>query len=223
MVVYAEFEIPAEGFSIGRAFGELPDVRIELDRIVPSVDAVVPFIWVQGPGPDEVMPATLDHEAVETIEHLGTEEGAWSLYRVVWNRSVRDTIVEISDAEIAVLSGEATADTWWFEFRATSREPIAALHDHLEAIDVPSTLVRLTEATPGPRDSPLTRSQFEALRLAFDRGYFDEPRGTTLEAMAAELDISRQAFAGRLRRALHTLVSNTVLTSEADAGSADVA
>jgi len=221
MVVYAEFEIPAEEFSIGRAFGEFPGVRVELDRIVPSTDAVVPFLWVQGAGPDEVMPATLDHGAVDHIEHLGTEEGSWSLYRVVWNRSVRDTIVEISDADIALLSGEATADKWWFEFRAASREPIAALRDHLDSIDVSSTLLRLTEAAPGPRDGQLTRSQFEALRLAFDRGYFDEPRGATLEVMADELDISRQAFAGRLRRGLRTLVSNTVFRSDADAGPVD--
>jgi predicted ester cyclase len=45
MVVYAEFEIPADGFRIGRAFRQLPDVEVELERVVPTGDSVIPFIW----------------------------------------------------------------------------------------------------------------------------------------------------------------------------------
>ncbi len=41
MVVYAEYEIPADAFRIGRAFGQLPDVEVELERIVPTGPDIV--------------------------------------------------------------------------------------------------------------------------------------------------------------------------------------
>ncbi|WP_435344896.1 helix-turn-helix domain-containing protein [Haloarchaeobius sp. HRN-SO-5] len=213
MVVYAEFEIPARGFRIGRAFSTLPDVRVEVDRIVPMANSVMPFIWVQGADPDEVIPATQAEGAVEHIEVLDTQEGAGSLYRVVWNRRFRDVVVEIADADIAALSVEGTAERWWFEFRAASREPLAELHEHLEDMGVPTTLVRIHDVDSRPRTERLTSSQLEAVQLAYDRGYFNEPRDVKLETLAEAVGISRQAFAGRLRRGLRTLVSTTVLES----------
>ena len=213
MVVYAELEVPSNATRIGRAFGTFPDVRVELDRIVPTVHAVVPFMWVNGADPNEVMQAVRREGAVQHITRLGTEEGEWSLYRVVWNRRITDFIVEISDANIALLSGEGTADSWWFEFRAARREPIADLKTHLEENGISTSLARIHEVSPGPPSSRLTDSQLEAIRIAYDRGYFDEPRGVTLETLAAEVGISRQAFGGRLRRGLRSLVSTTVVES----------
>lgn len=36
---------------------------------------------------------------------------------------------------------------------------------------------------------------------AFERGYFEVPRGTTVADLAAEAGVSQQAFSGRLQRA----------------------
>lgn len=63
---------------------------------------------------------------------------------------------------------------------------------------------------PAPAGDGLTDRQREALRIAYERGYFDVPRGTTLEAVAAELDVSASALSERLRRAQTRLVETTV-------------
>jgi len=95
MVVYAETAVPASSFSIGRAFAELPGVAVEMDRIVPTVDAVVPFVWVRGASPEDVVRVTRAHGAVEEIRRLHEEDGR-TLYRVVWNRAFRDAVVHIA-------------------------------------------------------------------------------------------------------------------------------
>ncbi|MFC5972299.1 helix-turn-helix domain-containing protein [Halomarina salina] len=215
MVLYAKFRIPADGFRIGRAFGQLPDVRVELDRIVPTTSSVIPFVWVQGADRSDVVRATRRDGAVEHIESINSEEGGWVLYRVVWNRSFRDTVVAIAESDVTLLSGEGTADDWWFEFRAANREPLSELHDYLRANGVEPTVVRVTEVDVDRKGNwdHLTESQVEALRLAHERGYFHEPRDVDLEALATEVGISRQAFSGRLRRGISSLVSETLVES----------
>lgn len=212
MVVYAEVTIPAEGFVIGRAFSALPDVHVEMERIVPTVDAVVPFIWVRGADPEDVVRVTRAYEAVERITLLDDYESAGALFRVVWRRAFRDVVVDLAEADVVILSGTGTAREWHFELRARSRDPLSAFRRRLRDEGVPVTLERVTDTEPGrpTEEYGLTDAQREAIRLAFERGYFKEPHETTLEALADEVGISRQSFGGRLRRGLQNLVANTL-------------
>ncbi|KTG08230.1 helix-turn-helix domain-containing protein [Haloferax profundi] len=211
MVVYAELTIPADGFRIGRAFSSLPDVRVELDRVVPTIDAVVPFIWVRGASPADVVRVTREQGAVREISVLSTHDER-TLYRVVWNREFNDTMVSISDSELALLSGSGTAEQWHFEFRGGSKTPLSAFITELREDGIPIRVVRLAEDRPkgDGREDRLTEPQYEAVQLAYERGYFDDPRGSSLDTLAAEVGVSRQAFSGRLRRAFATLTEDVV-------------
>lgn len=65
---------------------------------------------------------------------------------------------------------------------------------------------------PGPH--VLTEPQREALVLACERGYFEEPRRTSLEELAAELDLSASAVGARLRRGMKSLIGMALITEE---------
>lgn len=64
----------------------------------------------------------------------------------------------------------------------------------------------------GERHGPqgLTPPQREVLQVCLEQGYFAIPRQITLEEIADELDVSVQAVSTRLRRALETLLENTL-------------
>jgi len=47
---------------------------------------------------------------------------------------------------------------------------------------------------------PFTTAQEEAMRAAYEMGYFDVPRAADASEVAAELDVSKSAFLERLRR-----------------------
>jgi predicted DNA binding protein len=57
----------------------------------------------------------------------------------------------------------------------------------------------------------LTDTQREALVLAYERGYFDSPRESSLEAVAEELGITQQSLSSRLRRGHRRLIENTLI------------
>lgn len=215
MVVYAEFKIPADAMRIGRAFSSLPGVRVELDRIVPLGETVVPFLWVRGAAPEDVIRVTRADGALERISVLN-REGDWSLFRVEWNRKFRDAMVHIAEADMALLSGVGTPDEWWFELRASNRGPLSVFRDYLRSSGVPMTVVGITEVNHERERRPrgLTDPQLEAVRLAYTLGYFGEPRGVTLETLAREVGISRQAFSGRLKRGIENILADTLPESE---------
>lgn len=148
--MYAEVEIPADGFVIGRAFSTLPDVHVELERIVPTDTSVVPFIWVRGADPDDVVRATRSHEAVEEIALLDEYEAEGALFRVVWRRAFGDALVGLADSGMALVSGTGTANEWRFELRAPNSDPLSEFQTWLRREGVSFTLVRLADVWGPP-------------------------------------------------------------------------
>lgn len=55
----------------------------------------------------------------------------------------------------------------------------------------------------------LTARQLEALRVALDNGYYDQPRGASVEELAARTTVARATFEEHLRKAENKLVTNT--------------
>lgn len=72
-------------------------------------------------------------------------------------------------------------------------------------------LRRLThDGTPEPPGDGLTDRQHEALRAAYEMGYFEIPREASLEEVAAELGIATSSVSERLPRAQTRLIQKTV-------------
>jgi predicted DNA binding protein len=65
--------------------------------------------------------------------------------------------------------------------------------------------LRSDDTEPVARRWNLTGAQEEAVRVAWEEGYFDLPRTATAAEVAAELGISKSAFLERLRRAQASL------------------
>ena len=87
----------------------------------------------------------------------------------------------------------------------SDRSAIGDLVRDLEAISRQVSLRRLTrhgsesDVDPITIDlSTLTEKQQEAATLAVAKGYYEQPRGTTVDQLADELDISKSAVSQRL-------------------------
>ena len=62
----------------------------------------------------------------------------------------------------------------------------------------------------------LTEEQRTALELAYEDGYFGEPREVSLNEVAEELDLSSTATSGRLRRGMGNLISATIIDQKSE-------
>jgi predicted DNA binding protein len=212
MVAIAEFTVAADDFVLGRALTGLDGITVELERIVPTTGAVFPFFWVRGATAETI---------TEHLRRVGERSRISLVDSVGENHLLRyemapdeDGIVGVfAESDVTLLAATGANGEWTFEVRCVDRGAIAEFRERCRAQDVPVTLTRLQTLTPGDetRGSELTDAQREALVLAYEMGYFEEPREVTLSDIADRLDISRQALAARLKRGYGELVREVLV------------
>lgn len=214
MTSIAEFTLPAAAFPLGRVFADRPHVTLDLDRVVPSGDTVMPYFWVEDrncqlEGVRDVFAELTELRSITLMEDLG-EKG---LFRAEWDPEYMGIMSAIAATEVTVVSAVGSSDGWTFELRAHSVDQFSAFQEHCRDLEIDVTLARLhrlSEAAPGD-EYDLTPEQREALVLAYDWGYYREPRETDLAALADELGITRQALSSRLRRGYRNLLESTIV------------
>ena len=213
MTTIAEFTLPPGAFPLGRLFESVPQATLELDRVVPTSDTVMPYFWVRAQGADfegvlRVFAGLDEIRDVVLMEELGDR----ALFRAEWEPEFLGIMRAIAESEVTVLSATGSEEGWSFELRAKGAK-FAAFQGYCDdhAIDISLTrLSRLSEMTDG-REYGLTDEQQEALVLAYADGYYDSPRETDLETLAEQFGISRQALSARLRRGYGNLIEYTLL------------
>ena len=71
---------------------------------------------------------------------------------------------------------------------------------------------RIKAIPTGVSYSPLTEKQQEAFLLAYEAGYFEIPKATTLSELATKIGIKRVAMQERIQRAIHRIVQDFIET-----------
>ena len=118
----------------------------------------------------------------------------------------------VSAANGVILDMKNDGRAWILTIWAPDRTDLVHLWEYAQQNDIDIDLLRVNEYDSlGNTDAGLTDSQREALLVAFETGYFEEPRDATLGELAAELDISQPAASGLLRRGIKRLVISSLV------------
>ena len=205
MATVARLSIPGDAFPLGVLFRTFPGATVELERVVPTTEALVPYVWIHNADPDTVTEALEEQPEILGIELLDTIDDR-VLFRIQWKPEVEGLVRGLATSDITLLRGIARENGWTFDIREERSGGLSAFDQYCSEHDVAITVTKLGEATLDA-DASLTPEQREALLLAYDRGYFDLPRRTTLAELADEIGISRQSLSARLRRGHHTLIT----------------
>ncbi|MDS0293727.1 bacterio-opsin activator domain-containing protein [Halogeometricum luteum] len=227
MGAIATFELDGEAFALGRALAAVPSVRIDLERVVPVDGGVLPYVWVWGSGADEFGAVAAETEGIAEVRRVESFEDV-TLYRLRWDPALDRFTAAILDADATVLEASGTAEGWRFELRFETRENLADFQTYCRERDIRATVTRVQSLRELEAETyGLTEAQRDALRVAYESGYFAEPRETTADELAGRFDVSGRAFSGRLRRGTQQLVGSTVVEKpgpgdrNADAADAD--
>lgn len=217
MTSIAEFTLPAADFPLGRVFEDRPEVTLELDRVVPTGDTVMPYFWVRDPDQDlegirDVFAGLPELRSVALMDDLG-EMG---LFRAEWQPEYMGIMSAVAETGVTVVSASDSRAGWTFELRAETTEQFSEFKrscvDHGTDVTL-ARLSRISETTAGDGYG-LTPEQREALVLAYEGGYYEEPRAVGQEALASRLGVTRQAFSARLRRGYRTLIGRTLVDDD---------
>ncbi|WP_331233186.1 helix-turn-helix domain-containing protein [Natronorarus salvus] len=216
MTVLMEFRIHPDAFELGRvlsAIGE--DVTIEFESLVPTGESPIPFLWVHEDGDEETERRIAAHPTVGAFDRVEHVEGR-TLYAFEWNTEYDHLVRAIRDAAAQLLSGVRVASGWRFTLRFPSHSALSSFREESQHASLDIDVIRVYNAGRAESDPlfGLTDPQREALVLAVSEGYYDIPRGCTTVELGERLGISDQAVTERLRRAIGTLVTNTLVTDD---------
>ncbi|MDS0257955.1 helix-turn-helix domain-containing protein [Haloarcula sp. S1CR25-12] len=209
MATLAEFALPPETFPVGVVFEEFPEATIELGRVVPVREELRPYCWVMNVAGDAVQRFLELETAIEQPKIVDTV-GDHTLFRYQSPRTRDGLLAALADTDVTLLSATGTREGWLIHVQSDRQRAIAAFDDQCRQAGIRLTLRDIHKVTaPSERSHPaVTDAQREALLLAYEHGYYSEPRETTLDELADRVGISRQAFASRLRRGYRTLIES---------------
>ena len=211
MATVMEFTSPVKEFPLGSVFESLPGVTVELERLIPHDHLVIPYFWVRGAEADDIEAAFEVHAGVTNIRLIDSVDNEY-LMRAEWEREYVGVLSALAEIQIVVLSGTGTNDGWRFEVRSESREEISEFRTYCQEHDIPIDITAVHALLPIQDEGyELTDGQREALIVAYERGYFNSPRETSLADVAEELGITQQSLSSRLKRGHRRLIGATLI------------
>lgn len=212
MSVILEFTIGNTEFELGRALCSHGETFVELERIVPVAESLIPFFWVEGGESAQLEASVAESSYIEnlsTIDSIGTR----TLYRVDWTGEPGHLLEGMKRNEATILEARSQ-NRWRFRLRFRGHGQISRFHTYCGEHEIPvevELVHPLTEDGLRDRIAGLTPEQRETVLLALEAGYFTIPREASMAELAAELDISQQAASERLRRGTKRVLENVTL------------
>ncbi|WP_049937947.1 helix-turn-helix domain-containing protein [Haloplanus natans] len=222
MGLVAEYAIPCDGLPLVGVAAAVPDATLEVE-IQFNHGARPPFLVYATH--DDHAPIERAFEPSDFVDQyvLVGQAGETRRYQVRPAVSMKaqlgdhlddlDDLRALATAEAIVERIRVTPTGWvqtgWFADRAA--------FDEFRTFWVRNdcfALRRLTrDGDPEPPGNGLTDRQREALRIAYEMGYFEVPRRASLDDVATELGISASALSERLRRAQTRVIETTVAST----------
>ncbi|WP_265111838.1 bacterio-opsin activator domain-containing protein [Halosolutus halophilus] len=211
MSVIATIAVSTDEFPLGALFDVATDATVTVETTVPAREGAVPYFWV---------PVGVTNSVVEVFESdsnvadaaLVDETDSHVLVKVTWTDQVNGVLQSIRESNALVTSAVGTADRWTFRLRFPSYEGLSAFYSRCIDWGISIELIQLHEAVSPNSDHRfgLTAAQRELVVGAYEAGYFEVPRKTTLVDLADRFGISDSAVSQRLRRGLAALVESTL-------------
>lgn len=213
MAIEASFATTDGEFPLAAVFSELPDAQIELDRVVPTDKAVVPYFWVRDSDVAESELGEIEHPGVHDLRVIDDVAGE-ALIRIDWDFDYESVLTAILETNVILVSAIGKQDKWTFEIRGDEQQAVSNFQSYCRSNEIPIKLTQLHALAPlrSGQEYDLTEAQREALTLAYARGYYDSPREVAQTTVADELGITRQALASRLQRGTRRLIGSTLVS-----------
>ncbi|WP_435358826.1 helix-turn-helix domain-containing protein [Haloarchaeobius sp. DFWS5] len=194
----------------------VPDIEVIWEETYGGSDGPVQMlVWITSDDFAAVKAALADDPSVHETTVL-TVVDRRRLYLVTLTDLGRDTsLMPHFMAGGGVVQGAIGTDEGWrIRVRFPSREAFERVYNFCLESDIPFTFDRIYEATEfGAGDGPkLTPAQRELLVAAVESGYLSIPRESTLAELGDRLGISENAASERFRRAVKTLIEDSVGT-----------
>ena len=197
-----------------------------------SVDGIeIEVITQANTDPDsDVFPFLIEYDDRDELQrHLERDPTVDSYELVDANDGMFIYYIEHSDGTILLspivtevngfmLRAETRRRGWFVQLQLPDREALNTIWEYAEECGMKFEIIEIHGNGGAETDISygLTDEQIEALRTAYECGYFNEPRDMALSDVADEVGVSSTAMSGRLRRGMRNLISAALMDEDID-------
>lgn len=215
MGIVTDLSIQGTNFELGSSLGQVGDVHVSFERVVPTGAELFPYMWVYTDDHPAFCQILSVNSAIENLRlvHHEDDEG---LYEISWCEKTDGFLDCLRNTNAVVLQAGGTTDGWEFQLRFDCQDDISAFQRVCSEAGITLSVDRIiTKSVVDPPGQKLTDPQRETIELALEHGYFDVPRQTTMVELAEQLGVSDQAVSARIRRAMKKLSQQLFLPDPA--------
>lgn len=215
MSLIAILDIAHPDLALTPTISECRDVPIQ---VVPhsTTDSETGLFFFLVEGADEAFEAALEDDHTVADWTLVDDFGSTCIYRLQHTDETKLISPKTTGVGGLMLKAESNDRGWTVRLHLPDRDALATLWEFCEDEEISFELHRVfrqDEWVDGLSPA-VTDEQQAALVNAYEEGYFEEPRETSLEELATHLDISPTAVGGRLRRGMGKLVETTLFEEQ---------
>lgn len=217
MSVIVELALPASAFQLGQILSISGERMVTLKTMVPLGERSVPFFNVSETARESFESHVRDHPTVSNLYVVNSHDGE-TLYGLDWEIDDDTFFASITELDGSVLEASGSSDRWVFQLRFRSHDALSTFQETCFDDNIPIDVMKIYNPTK-PDAGPwygLSPRQRKTLQYAVEMGYYSLPREISTQEIADEFGISDQAASERLRRAIETLVTNTLLLTASD-------
>jgi len=156
----------------------------------------------------------LDSDPTVDKHELIEWSGNGGVYYIEHTPQTKLISTAVSNANGFIIHTESERNGWLVRLLLPDRTALSTVWDHARDNEMQIDIVEIHDnetADSGPSYG-LTDEQRTTLLIAYEKGYFVEPREMSLDELADELGLSSTAVSGRLRRGMRNLVAATIAT-----------
>ncbi|WP_175416329.1 helix-turn-helix domain-containing protein [Natrinema versiforme] len=212
MSLIAILDVAHPDLALTPTIRDCPEASIE---VVPhsTTDPETGLFFYLVEGADETFEDVLERDHTVADWMLVDDLGSTRIYRL--QHPADTTLISPMTTELGglLLKAQSNDRGWTNRLHLPDREALAELWECCEETDIAFDLHRMfrQDEWTGEAVPAVTDEQRAALVTAYEEGYFEEPRETSLEELADSLGISPTAVGGRIRRGTGQLVETTLL------------
>lgn len=193
------------------------DIRVITQGTTNPGATSFPFLFEY---PDrEALETSLDADpTVERYDLIDWTEGT-GIYYIEHTPETKLISSAVADVGGFLVRTETDGYGWMVRLLLPDREALNSIWTYANENDIDLDIVELYGNDDAGADSSygLTEEQRVALQVAFEKGFYEEPRDISLSEVADELGLSSTAMSGRLRRGTRNLIAATIAEFEDDA------
>lgn len=193
----------------------VPNMVIEFEDLrFPETNSPKFIFWARGNDYERLEAGMKGDSTIESFALLAELDDR-RLYRVNFSEKGKRMLVYSPAVEWDIVFLDVTVSHDVSEIRAwvPHRKALNAYRDECNTHNISFRLDKIyqEEFIEASDQYGLTNPQYEALVIAYEQGYFDAERESSLEEIAEDLGISRQALSARLRRGHRQLIASTLI------------